>query len=289
MQHKQKCNKLNVILSKEGYLLSLFSIFVSVTEYGVALDIDNFNGLVGNNISGTSDLAPLDQQAQMVLDLFPQAKTVGLLYCSSEANSLYQVEVVEKYLTSKNLKVNRYAFDDSNSVDAVVKQACDEIDVLYIPTDNTCASNGALSLFVNGQTGKARGIIAELFDEGTFAEIGAYYGGGEDFEPVVTGYGAIGGELVYVFAQDFSNRKGAVTPAHAEKICALLDKADKADAPVIGVFDSAGAVVVDGVRSSLTCAGRYGTWTNSPRQPPTVRIWCSSVKYSSLQTNVPAK
>ena len=116
----------------------------SVTEYGVALDIDSFNGIVGNNISGTSDLAPLDQQAQMVLDLFPQAKTVGLLYCSSEANSLYQVEVVEKYLTSKNLKVNRYAFDDSNSVDAVVKQACDEIDVLYIPTDNTCASNGAI-------------------------------------------------------------------------------------------------------------------------------------------------
>lgn len=99
---------------------------------------------------------------------------------------------------------------------------------------------------LNGQTGKARGIIAELFDEGTFAELGAYYGGGEDFEPVVTGYGAIGGELVYVFAQDFSNRKGAVTPAHAEKICALLDKADKAGAPVIGVFDSAGAPILEG-------------------------------------------
>lgn len=116
----------------------------SVTEYGVALDIDNFNGLVGTNISGTSDLAPLDKQAQMILDLFPQTKTVGLLYCNSEANSKYQVEVVEKYLLDKGIEVNRYAFDDSNNVDAVVKSACEEIDVLYIPTDNTCASNGGI-------------------------------------------------------------------------------------------------------------------------------------------------
>ena len=63
----------------------------SVTEYGVALDIDNFNGLVGTNVSGTSDLAPLDEQAQMIIDLIPSAKTIGLLYCSAEANSLYLV------------------------------------------------------------------------------------------------------------------------------------------------------------------------------------------------------
>jgi putative ABC transport system substrate-binding protein len=55
----------------------------SITEYGVALDIDDFNGVVCGNVSGTSDLAPLDQQAQMVLDLFPETKTVGILYCSA--------------------------------------------------------------------------------------------------------------------------------------------------------------------------------------------------------------
>ena len=63
----------------------------SITEYGVALSIDDFSGIVGTNISGTSDLAPLDQQAQMILDWVPEAKTVGLLYCSAEPNSKYQV------------------------------------------------------------------------------------------------------------------------------------------------------------------------------------------------------
>ncbi|MBE6613504.1 MAG: ABC transporter substrate-binding protein, partial [Ruminococcaceae bacterium] len=61
----------------------------AVTEYGTALSIENFSGTVGGNISGTSDLAPLDQQAQMILDIFPKAKTVAMLYCSGEPNSAY--------------------------------------------------------------------------------------------------------------------------------------------------------------------------------------------------------
>ena len=63
----------------------------SVTDYGTALDIDDLTGTVGGNVSGTSDLAPLDQQAAMMQELFPDAKNVGLLYCSAEANSVYQV------------------------------------------------------------------------------------------------------------------------------------------------------------------------------------------------------
>ena len=114
----------------------------SVTEYGVALDIENFNGLTNINVSGTSDLAPLDEQAKMILDLFPSTKTVGILYCQGEPNSKYQVEVVSKYLESKGIEVKPYAFSDSNDVKAVADEACSNIDVLYIPTDNTCASNG---------------------------------------------------------------------------------------------------------------------------------------------------
>lgn len=116
----------------------------SVTEYGVALGIDNFSGTVGGNISGTSDLAPLDQQAQMFIDLLPEAKTVGLLYCSNEANSKYQIDVVEKYLKGKGLDVKVYAFSDTSTLDATVSSACAEIDALYIPTDNTCADNGTI-------------------------------------------------------------------------------------------------------------------------------------------------
>ena len=112
----------------------------SITEYGVALDLDNFNGVVGTNVSGTSDLAPLDEQAKMVTELCPDAETVGILYCASEANSVYQAEVVKAALEAAGVTVKVYTFSDSNDVAAVTGTACDECDALYIPTDNTAAS-----------------------------------------------------------------------------------------------------------------------------------------------------
>lgn len=113
----------------------------SVTEYGVALEIDNFDGTVGGNISGTSDLAPLDGQADMLQELFPDAKTVGLLYCSAEANSQYQVDTIKAFLEDKGYSCDYYAFSDSNDLSAVVTNAADTVDVIYVPTDNTAASN----------------------------------------------------------------------------------------------------------------------------------------------------
>lgn len=111
----------------------------SVTEYGTALGIDNFNGLVGSNVSGTSDLAPLDQQAQMILDLFPETKTVAMLYCSSEPNSKYQVKVVREVLEQKGITCIDKSFTDSNDATIVAAAAATEADVIYIPTDNTAA------------------------------------------------------------------------------------------------------------------------------------------------------
>ena len=112
----------------------------SVTEYGVALGIENFSGVVGTTVSGTSDLAPLDQQAAMLVELLPDAKTVGILYCSAEANSVYQAEVVKGCLEAEGLTVNVYTFADSNDIATVTTSACSECDALYIPTDNTAAS-----------------------------------------------------------------------------------------------------------------------------------------------------
>ncbi|MCR4587031.1 MAG: ABC transporter substrate-binding protein [Lachnospiraceae bacterium] len=112
----------------------------AITEYGVALGIDNFSGVVGNNVSGTSDLPPLDQQARMVEEIFPDAKTVGILYCSAEANSSYQAKVVKDTLEGDGLTVQIYTFADSNDIASVTAEACANVDVLYIPTDNTAAS-----------------------------------------------------------------------------------------------------------------------------------------------------
>lgn len=113
----------------------------SVTDYATALDISDWTGTVGGNVSGTSDLAPLDQQAAMIQELFPDAKNVGLLYCSAEANSVYQCDVIEGYLTDAGYTVTRYAFTDTNDVTSVAQTAADASDVIYIPTDNTAASN----------------------------------------------------------------------------------------------------------------------------------------------------
>ena len=113
----------------------------SVTEYGVALGLDNFSGTVGGNVSGTSDLAPLDQQADMIVEWMPEVKKVGLLYCSAEANSQYQVDEVQKYLEAKGVTATQYAFSDSNDLASVCQKAADENDAVYVPTDNTCAAN----------------------------------------------------------------------------------------------------------------------------------------------------
>lgn len=113
----------------------------SVTDYATALELKDWTGTVGGNISGTSDLAPLDQQAAMLQELFPDAKNIGLLYCSAEPNSAYQVEVITGYLTDMGYTCANYAFTDSNDVASVAQSACDGSDVIYIPTDNTAASN----------------------------------------------------------------------------------------------------------------------------------------------------
>ena len=112
----------------------------SVTDYGTALDIAEWTGTTGMNVSGTSDLAPLDGQAAMIKELFPEAKNVGLLSCSAEANSAYQVEVISGILTEMGFNCVSYQFADSNDVASVTEKAASECDVIYIPTDNTAAS-----------------------------------------------------------------------------------------------------------------------------------------------------
>lgn len=116
----------------------------SITEYGVALGIENFSGVVGSNVSGTTDLAPLKEQAQMMLDVLglKEGATVGILYCSAEPNSAYQFDVVSKYLKDeKKVNVKEYKFSESTELQGVVTKAASECDAIYVPTDNTVASN----------------------------------------------------------------------------------------------------------------------------------------------------
>ncbi|MDR1132262.1 MAG: ABC transporter substrate-binding protein [Oscillospiraceae bacterium] len=113
----------------------------SVTDYATALGIEGWTGVTGKNISGTSDLAPLDQQAAVLNELFPDAKNVGILYCSAEPNSKYQSDVITEYLTGMGYACREYTFSDSNDLQTVAVAAAAESDVIYLPTDNTVASN----------------------------------------------------------------------------------------------------------------------------------------------------
>ena len=113
----------------------------SVTDYAVALGLEDFDGTVGGNISGTSDLVDLEAQAAIISELFPDAGTVGLLYCSGEPNSVYQIETVRGYLEPLGYACEIFAFTDVNDLASVTQAACDASDVIYIPTDNTVATN----------------------------------------------------------------------------------------------------------------------------------------------------
>ena len=112
----------------------------SITDYGTALDIEDWTGVTGINVSGTCDLAPLDQQAAIIKELFPDAKNIGLIYCSAEPNSFYQVTTIAGYLAELGYETTMFPFADSNDLASVTQSACDAADVLYIPTDNTAAS-----------------------------------------------------------------------------------------------------------------------------------------------------
>ena len=113
----------------------------SITNYESAMEIElTPEGATGLNVSGTSDLAPLDGQAGMIKELFPEAKTVGLIYCNAEPNSIFQIKTIEGYLAELGYECKRYGFNDSNDLASVVQTAT-ECDVLYIPTDNTAAGN----------------------------------------------------------------------------------------------------------------------------------------------------
>ena len=112
----------------------------SVTDYGAALDVADWSGASGRNISGTSDLAPISEQENILLELVPDVKQVGLLYCSAETNSIFQINMFKAELDADGIAYKEYAIADSNEIQSVVSTAASECDALYIPTDNTLAA-----------------------------------------------------------------------------------------------------------------------------------------------------
>ncbi len=112
----------------------------SITNYATAMGVNDWAEMKGKNITGTSDLAPIEEQENMIVELFPEVKQVGILYCSAEANSKYQASLMEAALTADGIAYKEYSVADSNEIQAMTTTAVSECDVLYIPTDNTIAN-----------------------------------------------------------------------------------------------------------------------------------------------------
>lgn len=186
----------------------------SVTEYGVALDITDFTGKTGMNVTGTSDLAPLDQQAAMIKEICPDTKTVGIVYCSAEPNSKYQATEVTKYLADLGITATEYSFADSNDLQSIASKAVAENDAIYLPTDNTVAENTSIidsiarpakkPVFA-GEEGIARGCgIATLTI--SYYDIG--YKAGEMAAQILT-EGTNPGDMEIAYAPQFTKKYNA--------------------------------------------------------------------------------
>ncbi len=190
----------------------------SVTNYESAMEIDlTESGATGLNVSGTSDLAPLDEQANMVKELFPEAATVGLLYCSAEPNSIFQIKTIEGYLTALGYTCKRYGFNDSNDLASVTQSAC-ECDVIYIPTDNTAAGNAEAIANVLIPAG----VPAVVGEEGICAGCGvatltiSYYDIGYktgEMAYEILANGADVSEMPIAYAPQFTKKYNAVNAA----------------------------------------------------------------------------
>ena len=166
-------------------------IGTSVTDYATALDIDQWTGSTGRNISGTCDLAPLDQQAAMIQELFPDAKTVGMLYCSGEPNSVYQIEQMEGYLTEMGYTCERFSFTDSNDVASVTQTACASSNVIYVPIDyydiGYQAGEMAYDVLVNGadistMDVQSAATAVKMYNESVCQQLGLTMP--EDYSPI---------------------------------------------------------------------------------------------------------
>ncbi len=164
-------------------------VATSVTAFKVALDIDNWTGTTGINVTGTSDLAPLDQQAAQVLELVPDAKKVSIFFCSAEANSVFQADEIEKHLAALGLETKRFSFADSNDIAQVALNASEWGDVIYVPTDNTAASYASADQFskpgIAGEAGICKKVGVATISI-TYYDIG-YRAGEMAYEILVNG------------------------------------------------------------------------------------------------------
>lgn len=113
------------------------------------------NAAPGGNLTGTSDLTPVTEQIDLLTKIFPDAKTVGIMYCGSEDNSIFQADMAKAAVEAAGLEWTEVTVSDSNAIQSSVEAIVGKCDVIYIPTDNLLAEGMSLVSQVATAAGKA--------------------------------------------------------------------------------------------------------------------------------------
>ncbi len=127
-------------------------IGTAITDFAESGLVDS-NDEPGGNLTGTSDMNPVSDQMDLLQQLLPDAQTVGLLYCTAEANSVIQIEMAEEALDGLGIAHERYTVSSSNEIQQVVESMVGNVDAVYTPTDNTIAAGMTTVAMVANENG----------------------------------------------------------------------------------------------------------------------------------------
>ena len=118
------------------------------------------NNAPGGNVTGTSDLTPVEAQIELLKEIIPNVKTVGLLYCSSEQNSVFQINIAKKKLDAMGIKYIDIAISNLNEIQQVIQNVIGKVEAIYTPTDNMIA-NGMATVALMTEPAKLPVICGE--------------------------------------------------------------------------------------------------------------------------------
>ena len=147
----------------------------AVTDFA-ASGLVKDNDKPGGNVTGSSDLTPVAEQFDLIKQLFPDAKKVGVLYCTAESNSDVQVKLAEETAAKHDLEVSKFSISSSNELQQVVESMVGKVDVCYCPTDNTIAA-GMQTVSMVANEHKLPTIVGEqgMVENGGLATYGIDY------------------------------------------------------------------------------------------------------------------
>lgn len=194
-------------------------IGTAITDFADA-GLVNDNAAPGTNVTGTSDLTPVKEQIDLLKKLLPEAKTVGILYCSAESNSEFQAELAKSACEEASLAYEVFTVASSNEIQTVVESMVGKVDVIYAPTDNTIAAGMATVAMVANDNN-----LPTICGEAGMVEAGGLATYGIDYYQL----GYLAGQQAVAILKGEANVSETPIGYLAEEQCELTTNAETAE------------------------------------------------------------